>query len=107
MGALLGRLEAQGRELGGLQRHQTQARKLTATLDSATTALETSQADLQQTASALERTQHQLAQACAAAGLQSTPAFSSHCLCWCYLGGHTLRVVAERCVMHQEECRGW
>ena len=73
--ALLGKLEAQGRELEGLQHHQAQARKLTATLHSTTTALEKSQAELQETASALERTQHQLAEACVAVGLQSTLAF--------------------------------
>ncbi len=64
--ALMGKLEAQGRELAELQHHQTQARQLTATLHSTTDALEKSQAELQQTASALESTQQQLAQACAA-----------------------------------------
>lgn len=68
--ALLEKLEAQGRELAGLQHYQMQASKLTATLHSTTDALQKSQAELQQTASALESTQHQLAQACAAASLQ-------------------------------------
>ncbi|CAL5219644.1 g1523 [Coccomyxa viridis] len=60
--ALLGKLEAQGRELAELQHHQTQARQLTATLHSTTDALEKSQAELQQTASSMESTQQQLAQ---------------------------------------------
>ena len=64
MSALLGKLEAQGRELAELQHHQTQARQLTATLHSTTDALEKSQAELQQTASSMESTQQQLAQAC-------------------------------------------
>lgn len=63
---LLGKLEAQGRELAGLQHHQTQARQLTATLHSTTDALEKSQGELQHTASVLASTQQQLAQVCTA-----------------------------------------
>lgn len=61
---LLGKLEAQGQETASLQHHRAQARELTAALHSTTDALERSQAELQQTASDLEHTRQQLAQAC-------------------------------------------
>ena len=99
---LLEKLEAQGRQLAGLQHHQMQAAELTATLRSTTDALEKSQAELQQTASALEHAQHQLAQACVSASLQPELACQASYTSWHLLraqksGKAILRSSVESC----------
>ena len=76
---LLGKLEAQGQETAGLQHHRAQARALTAALHPTTDALERSQAELQQTASNLEHTRQQLAEACTP--VPSIPLRDCHILC--------------------------